>query len=176
MAAIALVLAGPRWQNHGEFWDDLVVAAYYLVLVSSLLVAAIWLLSAATARGMLAVVTIVAATYLIPGPLVFRLHSAGIRIPNLLAMLAIGGPQLVFFGPEMFWVEPRHGFVLPPQWALLVTLAFWLVAALAFGWLARRLKSPTFILAAAVAFVVGTALAARTVAPLFNWQILMEFP
>jgi hypothetical protein len=123
---------------------------------------------------MLAVIIVLAATNLTP-LVVFRMYEAGIRIPNRLAMIAFGWAQLVFFGPSMFWVDPRYGLVLPHQWALLVTLAFWLAAALAFGVLARRLKSPALVLAGAVAFVAGTTLAIRAAAPLFHWRILMEF-
>jgi hypothetical protein len=49
------------------------------------------------------------------------------------------------------------------------------VAALAFGVLARRLKSPALILTGAAGFVAGTTLAIRAIAPLFHWRILMEF-
>jgi hypothetical protein len=147
---------------------------YYLALVPIVFVAATWIFSAAIARGMAAVVFVLSTTLLIPGPLVFRMYSAGVRIPNLLAMMAIGWPQLVFFGPTIFWAEPRSGLVLPHQWALLVTLAFWLVAAFAFGLLARRMSSPAVLLISAVGFVAGTAVAVRVVAPLFNWHMVME--
>jgi hypothetical protein len=76
----------------------------------------------------------------------------------------------------MFWADPRRGFVLPHQSALLLTVGFWLVAAVVFGALARRLQSPRWVLASAVGFVVAVAIAVRVVAPLFNWQLVMEFP
>jgi hypothetical protein len=151
-------------------------AEYYLALVPITFVAAVWGLSAATARGMAAVVLILATTLLIPGPVVSRMYSAGMRIPVLLQALAIGWPQFVFFGPTMFWPPPDSGLVLPQQWAPLLTLAFWLVAACGFGLLARRLRSPVVLLATAGVFVTGTALAARLIAPLFNWHMTIEGP
>jgi len=175
-AAAMSVAADSGMRCYCSVTENPFAPAYYLTLVPLVFVAAVWALSAATARGMAAVVVVVAASLLIPGPVVFRMYAAGIRIPNLLGGIAIGWPQAVLFGPTMFWADPRRGFVLPHQWAPLVTVAFWLVAALVFGALARRLQSPRWVLASAVGFVVAVAIAVRVVAPLFNWQLVMEFP
>lgn len=156
--------------------DNPFAPAYYLALVPIILVAATWLISAATARGMAAVVIVLATTLLIPGSVVSRMYDAGMRIPNLLASLAIGWPQLIVFGPTIFWKAPRSGLVLPQEWALLMTLAFWLAAACGFGLLARRIKWPVVLWVTAIVFITGTALAVRVLAPLVGWQMVMEAP
>ena len=80
---------------------------------------------------------------------------------------------MVFFGPSMFWAQPGAGLVLQ-QWAHLATAAFWLVAALGFGLLTRRLRSLLLLAVFAVVFVAAISIAVRLIAPLFNVQLVME--
>ena len=148
--------------------------AYYLALVPLPFMLALAIVSRAAARGMTAVMLILASTLVIPGPVVMHLYDAGFHIPQLLQGLAISWPQFVFFGPNLYRLGPNGGLVLPWEWAYLSMVGFWMVAAAVFGWFSRRVRSFPMLLAAAVVTITALAIAVRLIVPLFGWHATLE--
>ena len=66
--------------------------------------------------------------------------------------------------------------IIKDDWALAVTLMFWIAGALIFGVLTKRLRSISIMLGLAAAFVAMTVQTVRWVVPMLDWVIQVEGP
>lgn len=103
-------------------------------------------------------------------------YSVGLRIPRPLQVVAIGWPQLVFFGSTLWTAAPNPRPVLPEAWAGAITVAFWTCVALAFARLTRRWPSLWVSASLAIGTITATVFLMRAVVPLLQLQLLLESP
>jgi hypothetical protein len=205
-AVVALVIFGPPWpdttteltcgesvQLHAVFQDmsACVVAMhsgcscavrshwvpplYYLALVPVLFITAIWMADRSVARGVAIVAVVLWTAPFLAWPAVW-VYGAASRMPTFFRSMAIRWSRLVFFAPALHRAGPSDGAVVPHQWVYVSQVAFWALAASAFGLLARRVKSFAVVLVLAALFVGATVCLVWLVVPLFNWRILLENP
>jgi hypothetical protein len=149
---------------------------YSLILLPIVVLAAVWLWNRAVARGMSAVVmTIAAIVFALPWALA-SLMMSGVRLLPLFQTMVIFWPQFIMFGP-LLYREPT-GLVLPREWAVPLTVSFWLCAALVFGWLTSREARRPFgvVFAMATGFVMGLAYSIWLVVEFAGWKLLFEGP
>jgi len=103
-------------------------------------------------------------------------YSAGLRIPLLFQNMAIGWPQLIFFGSTLWTTSQDSRPVLPQAWAGVITVAFWACVAVAFARLSRRWASFWVLIVMATITIISTSLVVRAVLPIFRWRLLLEGP
>ena len=110
------------------------------------------------------------------GYVVLLMWLGGFRVPLLLQDAAIVWPQLIFFGPTLWSVEPNGGPAFPHALAGFATVVFWAVIGGLFVASVRRLTSLPVLLGLAVIVVIGAYAAVRAAVPVMNWRFLLEFP
>ena len=147
-------------------------AIYYLGLLPFVLIASVWLLSHATARGMGATYAVLGTVLLVPW-VAFVLYGLGFSIPRFAQTMAVFWPQQVFFGTVLFG---SRGLVVPHAWSYTSMVLFWAVASAIFGAAARRLTSFPLLLVFAGVFVAAMVRVVRLIVPLLGWRLMFEGP
>jgi hypothetical protein len=143
-------------------------------LVTSVLIGSIWFVSRPVARAAASVLVVLAALLLLPSLLIW-FDADVVRISNrVLGIVAIVVPQLLNFAGILY--REGGGAVLRHEWAAVVSVSFWLLAAVVFGLLARRVTAPLRLLGLAAAFVVAVVCAVLAIVPLFGWKLVFEGP
>jgi hypothetical protein len=88
--------------------------------------------------------------------------------------MAVVWPQLVFFGPALYWKD--GGPALPHAWASIASWVFWLTAAAAYGLATRNVHSIAIAIVMALLFAVAVTLSIRFLLPVVGMRALLEFP
>jgi hypothetical protein len=145
----------------------------YFLLVPGLLLTSLAIAGGPLVMGASAVWLVLAIVFVIPWSLMF--YPQDVRMPWFLQVLAIGGPQLVFFPLTLF---PSDGGApgAPSGAAFVATIVFWLVASVAFGAVMARRVRRRFLVPLAVMFVFAIAFVVRFAAPLFGYRQIFESP
>jgi len=163
-------------------WGRLaIIIAIALAIVG--LMAAVRALQSASVRGLAAFNAVLWLSVVLPVlvlPFVFLVpsytESTIGRFAQRVVFLTFAGPQWMFFAGTLRWAGQNGDRVVPELLRGPADIAFWILIAIAFAALTRRIQSVPIIFITAVATVAVVVLAMQVLIPAIGWTTHLDFP
>ena len=154
-----------------ERWDFPFV---YLLGIPGLLVLALAVASRPIALAAASVWLVLAVVFTIP--FLAFVYPPSVRMPLLVQDMVLVWPQLVFFGPTLYRSASRASRLMSESSLYWGTIAFWVVASVAFGAVTARRVARWLLVPLAIVFVVAVVVLVRYGASLVGLRPLIETP